>query len=424
MRQMSDDRIQFIEDVASPDSRQAAPPWLLLIVDDDESVHRATRFALDDFLFEDRGLEILSAYSAEQARRIMTDEADIAVLLLDVVMESEYIGLELVRWIRSEQLNDRVRIVLRTGQPGYAPELKVIRDYDINDYKEKSGMTAEKLVTTVFSALRSFRDIVRLEQQTFSLRQALTSAESANRVKSDFISHISHELRTPLNGILGMSEMIATEALGPIGNPRYKEYAWDIITSGRHLQSLLDQVMAFADKGGSSTLDLQYFDLQELISEFFEQEAKTNARVVGQGGQEKSSSSKGRLMLRADRQAVRTMLTNLVSNAFAHNPPNCAVRVTARRLRGDGLVLAVSDEGTGIDPGIVRRLGEPFNRENDPYVASQGGLGLGLVTTKQLIMRHGGDMTIESSPQGGTTVRLLFPADSLLPEKESEQNAG
>ncbi len=412
---MSDDRLSIVEDTEFLEQAGAEAPWLLLIIDDDDSVHRATRFALGDFKFEDRGLRILSAYSASEARDIMKDESSIAVVLLDVVMESEYVGLELVHWIRDEMHNDRVRIVLRTGQPGYAPELDVIRQYDINDYKDKSGMTAVKLVTTIYSALRSFRDIDRLEHQSEALRNALKIAETASRAKTDFITHMSHEFRTPLNGIIGMSEMIASEALGPVGTAKYKEYAWDIVTSGRHLQSLVESVLEFAEDGDGKPLTFEVFDLQELIAEFFEGEARGKEGGTASKRRHKVRGAKGKLMVRTDRKMVQTMMTNLVSNAFTHNPDDCSVRVTARRLDNDGLLISVVDDGVGIDKSIITALGQPFNFARNPYTSGHGGLGLGLLATKRLITRLGGDISIESEPNVGTTVRLIFPEETMLP---------
>ena len=416
---MSDDRISIIEDTQAGKKGRARPPWLLLVVDDDDSVHQATRFALDDFNFEDRDLEILSAYSAAEARQVIAAREEAAVILLDVVMESEYVGLDLERWIRDEQENSRVRIVLRTGQPGYAPEFEVVRDYDINDYREKSEMTAAKLVTTVYSALRSFRDIVNLEQQTGKLRQALRSAESASRAKSNFINHMSHEFRTPLNGILGMSEMIATEVLGPVGNPKYKEYAWDIVSSGRRLLAMVESVLEFSDNDDQMPLEFAPFDLRALISEALEHDPNKAPIPLEQRGEGSGALEAGALILHADRHAVQTMLMNLVSNALKHNPSGCAVRVTARQEPGGGLVLSVSDNGIGIEPEVVKRLGKPFNIESDPYVTSESGLGLGLVATKRLIERHGGQMAVESEKGKGTTVRLHFPSGSLLVPQDS-----
>ncbi len=416
---MSDDRISIIEDGGTAKGTAAMPPWLLLVVDDDDSVHQATRFALGDFSFEGRELKILSAYSAAEARHVIAEQEDTAVILLDVVMESEYVGLELVRWIRDELENARVRIVLRTGQPGFAPEFQVVRDYDINDYKEKSEMTAAKLVTTVYSALRSFRDIVSIESQAERLTQALETAESASRAKSNFITHMSHEFRTPLNGILGLSEMIATEVLGPVGNPKYKEYAWDIVSSGRRLLAMVESVLEFSDSGDQMPLEFQPFDLRALISESFNHDPQDVLVTLEKQAGESGLGKAGGLMLNADRHAVQTMLMNLVSNALKHNPPGCNVRVTARQQPDGGLVLSVSDDGVGIEPAVIKQLGKPFNIESDPYLTGESGLGLGLVATKRLIERHGGHMTVESAKGEGTTVRLHFPSGSLLTPQTS-----
>ena len=133
-----------------------APPlalagWKILLVDDEPEVHEVTRLVLGNFRFEERPLDIFSAMTAEEARQVLSEHDDIAVILLDVVMESDQAGLALVDHIRNEMGNRNVRIVLRTGQPGQAPEHDVIVRYDINDYKEKTELTAQKLATTIFA---------------------------------------------------------------------------------------------------------------------------------------------------------------------------------------------------------------------------------------------------------------------------------
>ncbi len=133
--------------------------WRVMIIDDDADVHSATTFALGNLEMQHRPLEFIHAYSAKQARELLENERDIAVILLDVVMEQEDAGLQLVSHIRETLGMDEVRIILRTGQPGYAPEIDAIRDYDINDYKTKSELTRIKLYTTVTAAIRSYEQI-------------------------------------------------------------------------------------------------------------------------------------------------------------------------------------------------------------------------------------------------------------------------
>ncbi|NJM57451.1 MAG: diguanylate cyclase [Synechococcales cyanobacterium RU_4_20] len=137
--------------------------WKVLVVDDEKQVHEVTRLALKNFQFEDKPLEIISAYSGQEAQAILDRNPDTAVLLLDVVMETNYAGLELVKHIRENLHNPFVRIILRTGQPGEAPEISVIKGYDINDYKTKTELTQQKLLSVLVTAIRSYRDIVTVE---------------------------------------------------------------------------------------------------------------------------------------------------------------------------------------------------------------------------------------------------------------------
>ncbi|WP_420474160.1 EAL domain-containing protein [Noviherbaspirillum sp. ST9] len=158
-----DDDLVFMDEAAppsdTPEAHEAKGVWRVLIVDDDSDVHSATTFALNNLEMQHRPLEFLHAYSASEARELLAREDDIAVILLDVVMEQEDSGLQLVRHIREVLKLTEVRIILRTGQPGYAPEIDAIRDFDINDYKTKSELTRIKLYTTVTSAIRSYEQI-------------------------------------------------------------------------------------------------------------------------------------------------------------------------------------------------------------------------------------------------------------------------
>lgn len=152
------------------------PSWKLLIVDDEEEVHSITRMVLDGFDFEGATLEFLSAFSAEEARTILDANPDVAVMLLDVVMETSHAGLDLARHIREDRGNALVRIILRTGQPGQAPERQVITDYDINDYKSKPELTAQKLFTAVTSAIRSYRDLRAIEKSRQGLEDIIAAS--------------------------------------------------------------------------------------------------------------------------------------------------------------------------------------------------------------------------------------------------------
>ncbi len=158
--------------------------WQILIVDDEEDVHNVTKLVLEGMKFEGRRLSFHSAYSASEAKDFLAQHCDIAMLLLDVVMEDDEAGLQLVRHIRNELNNKMVRIILRTGQPGKAPESSVIIDYDINDYREKTELTAQKLQTATIGALRSYRDLQIIEQNKKGLEQIVQASPEIFRLQS------------------------------------------------------------------------------------------------------------------------------------------------------------------------------------------------------------------------------------------------
>lgn len=151
-------------------------PWKVLVADDEPEVHEITRLVLSGFRFEERPLSFLRAESGAEAKRLLAEHPDIAVMLLDVVMENEHAGLDVVRHVREVLDNHRIRIVLRTGQPGQAPEHEIISEYDINDYKEKTELTAQKLATTLFAALRGYRDIMIIEANKRGLERVIEAS--------------------------------------------------------------------------------------------------------------------------------------------------------------------------------------------------------------------------------------------------------
>lgn len=171
----ADDEILFADELQEETDPLERSGWKLLIVDDEEVIHTATKIALDDFHFENRPLTLLSAYSGKEAREMMEAHPDIAVVLLDVVMETDDSGLELARYIRETLNNNLIQIVLRTGQPGTAPEKTVITQYDINDYREKTELTELRLFTTVTTALRSYRNLFNIEKNRKGLELIIAS---------------------------------------------------------------------------------------------------------------------------------------------------------------------------------------------------------------------------------------------------------
>jgi two-component system, sensor histidine kinase and response regulator len=177
---MSDEFLFADDEPAAPDAAEVEPPppWTVLIVDDDAAIHATTKMVLRGFSFAGRPVEFLSAVSAAEARDLLRRTPGVAAILLDVVMESDDAGLQLVRYIRNDLNNRRVRIILRTGQPGQAPERDVILNYDINDYKSKTELTAQKLFTTVAAALRGYQDISAVIRHREGLESILSTSSA------------------------------------------------------------------------------------------------------------------------------------------------------------------------------------------------------------------------------------------------------
>ena len=160
-----EDALVFAEDEAEAVPSDPPEAWRVLIVDDEPQVHDVTRLVLQDFLFENRPLSFLSAYSAREAREMLDAFPDVAVILLDVVMEEDDAGLRFIHYIREQLQNTTIRIILRTGQPGLAPERDIIMTCDINDYRIKTELTATALFTSMVVALRSYRDLRLIEKK-------------------------------------------------------------------------------------------------------------------------------------------------------------------------------------------------------------------------------------------------------------------
>ncbi len=195
------DDLVFADEAGPALPASAGAAWRILVVDDDADVHSTTTFALKNVEMQGRPLEFLHAYSAREARAILERQPDIAVVLLDVVMERPDAGLQLVRQIREELGMIEVRIILRTGQPGYAPEIEAIRGYDINDYRTKSELTRTKLYTAVAAAVRSYQQLRALDASRAGLERIVSAGASL----------------MSLHGVLDVAQSVLRQAAGLLG---------------------------------------------------------------------------------------------------------------------------------------------------------------------------------------------------------------
>ncbi len=194
-------------------------PWKVALIDDEDDVISISEMVLKRVLVDSRPLQFLKANSAKEAKLLFEQHADIALALVDVVMEDDHAGLDLVKWIRESNKNTTTRLVLRTGQPGEAPEEDVIRDYDINDYKNKAELNSTRLKTTIYAAIRSYRDIIEVAQGQKGLEDVVSATTRVLQARNSeaFCAQVLKEVKALL-GQTSMSFYLHYQMVNALGN--------------------------------------------------------------------------------------------------------------------------------------------------------------------------------------------------------------
>ncbi|RLT94778.1 hybrid sensor histidine kinase/response regulator [Ketobacter sp.] len=385
------------DDDDTPAEDRQTPHWKVLIVDDEEDVLAVTKLVFASFSFQGHSIQILTARSAAEARSVLQDHHDIAVAFIDVVMEADDSGLELVRHIREELHNDEIQLILRTGQPGYAPEMKVILEYGINDYRTKTELDNVKLLSCLVAGLRNYHNVVTARQAVS--REEVTA--QLNRAKSLFFAQMSHDLRTPLNSILGFCQLLETSSL----DDEQSEQVRMIHDSGHHLLALVNDILDLS-KGEAGKIQLEAipFSLPELV-----QDTVTFLMPQVQPGVVFDLDMDGSVphWLEGDPVRVRQILYNLLSNAFKFTARG-RVRLGVRGLpgtAGDGrrVQLRVEDTGSGIPTASLDHLFDVYEQADASVNRSHGGTGLGLHICKQLAELMQGSISVTSELGKGST---------------------
>ena len=257
------------------------------------------------------------------------------------------------------------------------------------------------------------RSETKTAELTHNLKREKQNAERSANSKSAFLANMSHELRTPLNAINGFSEILVDEMYGPLGDQRYKEYAQDILDSGKHLLDMITDILEMAKiEAGKMTVELQPIDIVDPVD--------AAVRMIRRKAEERNIELKlvanpDLPLVEADHLAIRQMILNLVSNAIKFTDEGGEVRVSVDRKQ-DEIRVAVRDNGIGIPADALPRLAQPFEQVSDTRDRNYDGTGLGLALTKSFAEMHGGRLTIASEAGRGTQVSFFLP----LPKAQSD----
>jgi len=371
--------------------------WKVLIVDDEQDVHVVTQAVLSDFSFQDKNIKFFNAYSAKEAIDIMRKEDDIALVLLDVVMEDDDSGLKVVKAIREELKNNFVRIILRTGQPGSAPEEKVIIDYDINDYKEKTELTSKKLFTTVVTALRGFHDLQSLHE-----KEKLVILQSRQALMGEMLSMIAHQWRQPISVIaMGANNLLINIELDDLEPENIKETANRILLQTVHLSKTIDDFKNFFSPNKKKEL-IDVNVILENTFEIIEKSLENNNIAV-----KKEYTSKSQITLYS-RELMQVFL-NIVKNAKDAliesdiKDPSIYIETKEDDMN---VYISICDNANGISDDVMPNI-------FDPYFTTKGvksGTGLGLYITKTIIEKHlYGTIEAKNKEEGGTCFIITIP---------------
>ncbi|KWT86954.1 response regulator [Candidatus Magnetominusculus xianensis] len=409
-----DDSFLKEKEEVSPKDHFGEINWRVMVVDDEEEVHRMTRAALRDFTFAGRGIDLVFASSAKEAKSALNKHNDTALIILDVVMESEHAGLDIVKYIREVLNNKFMRIILRTGQPGMAPENDIIVNYDINDYKTKSELTIQRLYTSIVTCLRSYNDLIRLDEAYKKLKK---EAEERILIEKQLaekeyqaaigiaITQIVHGAKNILNALKGGEYMINT-ALKKNDNELLIK-GWEAAQTGISRMSALTRDLL--DISRFNQIEFKYGSITALAEEVVGmfQDTGNTPQVEVLGEIDKSIPP-----LLFDYEAIHTALMNLASNSIDactykqyddHDKGRVIIRVYSE-VKSGFVTLETEDNGHGIEEDVLDKIFVLFYSTKNFR-----GNGLGLPITKKIVEGHGGTLDVTSKKGKGSIFRIRLP---------------
>ncbi|RVU38993.1 HAMP domain-containing histidine kinase [Hwanghaeella grinnelliae] len=272
---------------------------------------------------------------------------------------------------------------------------------------------------SVWSGLIARRS-TRAHNRQQELELELRHQEEASRVKSAFLANMNHELRTPLNAILGFSQMMQMQIFGPIGHEKYKEYVENIIFASTHLRKLIGNILDISKiEAGEDSLDEEIVCFKDVVAECY---AMTQKDFESKKQRVVLNQEENACCILADRLKIRQILLNLLTNANKFTPDGGTVTVSvgAGRKGAGGLYVTVADTGKGIAAEELETILKPFKRSQDQADTAKDGFGLGLPLSCALAKMHGATFDMESEVGAGTTVRIVFPEERVIPHNDMQ----
>lgn len=432
-----DDQILFAEespiDTNNGDS-SSETPWKIMLVDDEPSVHQATKVALKFFTFEGRSLSFISAYSEQEAKQLIAQNPDTVLILLDVIMRTADAGLKVAEYIRKELNNKAVRIVLRTGQPGQVPEESVVVNYDINDYKTKLELTQDKLFTTIIASIRAYRDLTALEESKIALSKANLELETFNqnleerirdrtrllaheieeREKAEealkiYIHALTHDLRNPVTGMSTVLQTLLNKEVH--GDPPALEIPRSVLSRmkagcDRQLKMIATLLETYNIEIWGVSLQREHFEIRTLISEIL---ADWQFRLEKKRVQVVTHIADDLPLIDGDRIQIWRVFENLIDNATKYNPPGITITINIHESEATpGFTQCLlSDNGVGIPSAQSSQLFQLYQRGSKS--SPTRGLGLGLYVCRSIIEAHGGNISVNSEAQKGSQFSFTLP---------------
>ncbi|SLM27896.1 putative Histidine kinase [Desulfamplus magnetovallimortis] len=425
MQNHSDSNTIIFAEENSSLHKETNPAWKILIVDDEQDVHYITEKALENFTYEKRPIFFYHSYSAAEAGELLQKHSDIALILLDVTLETDDAGLKLIHQIRKKLNNSITQIVIRTGQPGQAPEQKVIEDYDINDYRLKTELTSQKLYTVVTASLRSYSLKFTLQKELEQRRKAekekeklLFSLKEAQRLEAlgTLAGGIAHDFNNILGSILGYAQLLQMDISE---NEKGMRYTQQIINGCNRAKNLTLQILEFSRQKESDNAS----KIPILASAMVKEKVKLLQASIPSSMKIRTQIQKDTGYILASPTQIHQVIMNLSTNALQAmkeenqgtltigmenitlTPLNAEEFVELDLPHGEYVTIFVEDDGKGMMPGTKDKVFDPY------FTTKTGGdgTGLGLSVVHGIIKRCKGGIKVDSTPDKGTRITLYFP---------------